>query len=161
SSVAGALTTAHGREIIHRDLKPENIILCKGGDVVKVVDFGVAKLKTAPELTAFNTILGTVAYMAPEQITAKPVDARTDQYALAMIMYEMLAGKRPDDPSTVAEQAMKILYGQPPQLADYDAKMNAVLSRGMAKNPLERYATVAEFMEALIACAGVPMVAST
>ncbi len=154
-AVVAALTAAHAREIIHRDLKPENIILCKG-DVVKVVDFGVAKLRGGADLTAFNTILGTVAYMAPEQITAKAVDSRTDQYALATIFYELLSGQRPDEPKTVAEQAMKILYGQPAPLENVPAGVNEVLFRAMAKNSLERYATVNEFYESLAAVIAVP-----
>jgi eukaryotic-like serine/threonine-protein kinase len=151
-AVASALTAAHAREIIHRDLKPENIILCKG-DLVKVVDFGVAKLRGAPELTAFNTILGTVAYMAPEQITAKAVDSRTDQYALGVIIHELLSGTPPAQATSVAEQAMKILYGQLPPVEGLDSRVNDVLFRAMAKNPFERYASVGELMSALLEAA--------
>ncbi|HZS42561.1 MAG TPA: serine/threonine-protein kinase [Polyangia bacterium] len=149
-AVASALSAAHAREIIHRDLKPENIILCKG-DVVKVVDFGVAKLRGAPELTAFNTILGTVAYMAPEQVTAKAVDSRTDQYALGVIIHELLSGTQPSGTAqSVAEQAMKILYGQLPPVEGVQPKVNEALFRAMAKNPFERYASVSEFIDALL-----------
>jgi serine/threonine-protein kinase len=148
-AVAAALAAAHARDIVHRDLKPENIILCKG-DVVKVVDFGVAKLRGAPELTAFNTILGTVAYMAPEQITAKAIDARTDQYALGVILHELLSGQPPAQAASVAEQAMKILYGQLPPVEGVAPQVNEVLFRAMAKNPFERYASVGELMSALL-----------
>src|SRR6476619_6234718 len=80
AAVGAALSVANARDVIHRDLKPENIVLCADGSV-KVVDFGVAKLRGAPELTAVNTIVGTVPYMAPEQLMGGVLDGRVDQYA--------------------------------------------------------------------------------
>jgi serine/threonine-protein kinase len=94
-AVESALSTAHARGIIHRDLKPENIVLCRSG--VKVLDFGVAKLRGGPELTAFNAIVGTLAYMAPEQVSGRRVDGRTDQFAFATILYELLSGEKAFD----------------------------------------------------------------
>src|SRR4029079_14595373 len=79
-AVAGALSAAHEKRVVHRDLKPENVILCIQG-AVKVVDFGIAKLRGGQELTAFNSILGTITYMAPEQLMAGKIDARADQFA--------------------------------------------------------------------------------
>ena len=154
-AVGSALTAAHARDIVHRDLKPENIILCRG-DVVKVVDFGVAKLRHGPELTAFNTILGTVAYMAPEQITAQKVDGRTDQYALANIVHELLSGARPPDNESVPQQAMKILYQQPPPLGEVPGAVNEVLFQAMAKDPGARFPSVKAFVDALLEAALAP-----
>ena len=154
AAVSSALTAAHLRDITHRDLKPENIIICKGENV-KVVDFGVAKLRHGPELTAMNVVVGTVGYMSPEQISGGMVDPRTDQFALASIVYGMLAGLPAFElQGSVAAQAMAILHHHPPALSSVSPAVNAALQRGMAKNPFHRYATTAEFMDALAAAAG-------
>ena len=148
-AVAGALTAAHAREVIHRDLKPENIVLLAGG-AVKVVDFGVAKLRGAPELTALNTIVGTVPYMAPEQLLGGVLDARVDQYALAAIAYEMLAGEMAfSGTGSVADVARRVLTHQPPFIADVPQAVNEVLFRGMARAAGERFGAVAELAAAL------------
>ena len=94
-AIAGALLVAHRQGIVHRDIKPENVIL--SGDEVFVVDFGIAKalLDTGAErLTSTGLAVGTPVYMSPEQATAAPVDARTDQYSLAAVLYEMLVASR-------------------------------------------------------------------
>ena len=94
SQIASALAEAHSKAITHRDLKPGNVMLCKNG--VKVLDFGLAKLHAHPDdgLTQANAVMGTPAYMAPEQRAGKPCDARTDIYALGLILFEMATGKR-------------------------------------------------------------------
>ena len=155
SAVGGALVAAHARNVIHRDLKPENIVLCADG-CVKVVDFGVAKLRGAPELTAVNTIVGTVPYMAPEQLMGGVLDARVDQYALAIIAYEMLAGEMAFDGSgAVADVARRVLTHVPPFVAGVPQAVNEVLFRGMARAADERFAQVADFIAALDAGRGV------
>ncbi|HEX8954361.1 MAG TPA: serine/threonine-protein kinase, partial [Polyangia bacterium] len=151
--VGAALTVAHARDVIHRDLKPENIVLCADG-CVKVVDFGVAKLRGAPELTAVNTIVGTVPYMAPEQLMGGVLDARVDQYALAAIAYEMLAGEMAFDGSgTVADVARRVLTHVPPFVAGVPQAVNEVIFRGMARAADERFASVAELVAALTVAA--------
>src|SRR5262249_9524155 len=105
--VASALATAHQHNIVHRDLKPQNIMLARdtaGRDVVKLVDFGIAKtFDESTQLTSVGSALGTPYYMAPEQIEGRPVDARCDIYALGIILYEMLVGEVPfADQSTPA-----------------------------------------------------------
>ena len=153
--VAAALSAAHARDVTHRDLKPENIILCKG-NTVKVVDFGVAKLRNAPELTAMNVVVGTVGYMAPEQITGGKVDPRTDQFALASIVYYMLSGTPAFEiEGSVAAHAMRILHHQPPPLPELSDQVNAVLRRGMAKEPGQRFPSVNDFQLALAQAASV------
>ena len=102
--IADALDHAHRHGVVHRDLKPGNIMLTR--DSVKLLDFGLAKLKERDEqvladptqsarLTEVGTILGTVPYMAPEQIEGREVDARTDLFALGVVLYEMVCGRRP------------------------------------------------------------------
>ncbi len=148
-AVGSALTMAHKRDVIHRDLKPENIVLCADGSV-RVVDFGVAKLRGAPELTAVNTIVGTVPYMAPEQLMGGALDARVDQYALAVIAYEMVAGEMAFDSSgTVADVARRVLTHVPPFIAGVPQAVNEVIFRGMARARDERFASVAELIAAL------------
>ena len=155
SAVGSALSVAHAREVIHRDLKPENIVLCADGNV-KVVDFGVAKLRGAPELTAVNTIVGTVPYMAPEQLMGGVLDGRIDQYALAVIAYEMLAGEMAFDGSgAVADVARRVLTHVPPFVAGVPQAVNEVIFRGMSRAADERYASVSEFVTALEQAAAV------
>jgi serine/threonine protein kinase len=155
-AVAAGLTVAHARDVIHRDLKPENIVLCADGGV-KVVDFGVAKLRGAPELTAVNKILGTVPYMAPEQLMGGVLDARVDQYALAAIAYEMLAGEMAFDGSgSVTDVARRILTHVPPFVAGVPQAVNEVLFRGMARAAGDRFDSVADFERALVDAAAAP-----
>jgi serine/threonine protein kinase len=156
AAVGAALAAAHEREVIHRDLKPENIVLCATG-AVKVVDFGVAKLRGAPELTAVNTIVGTVPYMAPEQLMGGVLDARVDQYALATIAYEMLAGEMAfDGHGSVTDVARRVLTHQPPLVAGVPDALNEALFRGMARAAGDRFASVTELVAALRAAAGGP-----
>ncbi len=155
-AVGAALAAAHAHNVIHRDLKPENIVLCADGSV-KVVDFGVAKLRGAPELTAANTIVGTVPYMAPEQLMGGVLDARVDQYALAVIAYEALAGEMAFDGSgAVADVARRVLTQVPPFIAGLSQAVNEVLFRGMARAAAERFPQMADFAAALRAAAALP-----
>jgi serine/threonine protein kinase len=152
SAVGSALEAAHAHKVIHRDLKPENIMLT--GDIVKVVDFGVAKLRGAPELTAVNTIVGTVPYMAPEQLMGNASDPRVDQYALATIAYEMLAGEMAFDGSgSVPDVARRVLTHVPPFIAGVAQAVNEVLFRAMSRQPANRFSSVAMFVNALVSTA--------
>jgi serine/threonine-protein kinase len=148
-AVTGALTAAHDKGIVHRDLKPENVILAKGGGI-KVVDFGIAKLRGGQELTAFNSILGTVTYMAPEQLVAGHIDARADQFALSAIVYEMLSGDMPfGSEGSIPEIADRVMLQQPAAITGYPQPVQEVLLRGMAKEAANRYANVDGFFRAL------------
>jgi serine/threonine protein kinase len=121
-----------------------------------VVDFGVAKLHGAAGLTAFNTTVGTVPYMSPEQILGGALDGRTDQFALGAITYEMLSGGSCfGGPMSVPDQALRVLRHVPPPLDGVPAAVNAVLARALAKEAGDRYPTVQEFLAAMAEAAGV------
>jgi serine/threonine-protein kinase len=162
SPVASALDAAHRAGLVHRDVKPSNMLMdvLPGRPVhVYLSDFGVSKSVTAATgLTAAGAILGTLAYMSPEQVRSQPVDGRSDQYALACSAYELLAGTPPfqrDDPAA-------LMYAQlsesPPPLTstrpDLAPDVDGVLSTGLAKKPGERYASCGEFADALRAALG-------
>jgi eukaryotic-like serine/threonine-protein kinase len=152
-AVGRALEAAHARDVVHRDLKPENIMLLAGGGV-KVVDFGVAKLRGAPELTAVNTVVGTVPYMSPEQLMGNTSDPRVDQYALATIAYELLAGEMAfDGTGAVADVARRVLMHTPPFIAGIPQALNEVVFRGMSRDPRQRFPSVTELVAAFTAAA--------
>ncbi len=136
SDIAQALAAAHDAGVVHRDLKPENVILT-ASDSVKVVDFGIAALEhaDAPQLTAEGALLGTPAYMAPEQMTGGRVDARADIHAAGTVLFEMIAGTHPLHPA--AAQAPV-----PPPIA-------AVIERCRQHDPDSRYASARELVRAL------------
>ena len=154
------LAAAHGRGIVHRDLKPENLYICRrndASDLVKVLDFGIAKLHTgrSTSLTQTGTTMGTPYYMSLEQARgAKDVDHRTDIYALGVILYEMLSGAKPHPGESYNAILYHVLTQEPAPLdsmrPDLPPGVSAIVQKAMAREPGDRYASVAEFMEALI-----------
>jgi serine/threonine-protein kinase len=159
--ICGSLAEAHARGIIHRDLKPGNIHITERGgqkDFVKVLDFGIAKKLDAPPtggpVTMQGTVLGTPPYMAPEQFSAGTLDPRADQYALAVLTYEMLSGALPFEGRTPWEWATLHLQAQPRPLESHAAtrelpgfRKSAVL-KALAKRREDRYPDVLEFLQA-------------
>jgi eukaryotic-like serine/threonine-protein kinase len=155
-----ALDYAHREGVIHRDIKPENILLTLDGDTL-VADFGIARALGGPaesRLTQAGLALGTPAYMAPEQATGdRSVDARTDQYSLAITCYEMLTGRPPFDGTTGAAVIAKRFSAPAPSAratrTDLSDATDLALRRALALDPDERFRTVAEFVRALGATA--------
>ncbi|MEO8904490.1 MAG: serine/threonine-protein kinase [Polyangiaceae bacterium] len=158
TQVAAGLAAVHGALIVHRDLKPANIFLTElppDGFLVKLLDFGIGKrIGASQSLTGENDVMGTPDYMPPEQAQGKTasVDQRGDQYSLATIVYEMLAGRGPfqGDMMAILEQ---VIGSEPPLIESLVSRLptgvGPVLRRAMAKEPSDRFATVTEFATAL------------
>jgi eukaryotic-like serine/threonine-protein kinase len=150
------LVAAHDRNIVHRDLKPENLFLCRrndGGDLVKVLDFGIAKLHDQGQVTRTGATMGTPAYMSIEQARgAHEVDQRTDIYALGVILYELLSGVRPHPGSSYNEIIVHIATETPAPLGGLrplPSALCAVVERAMAREAEHRFSSVIELWEAL------------
>jgi serine/threonine protein kinase len=160
--VARGLAAAHDRGIIHRDLKPENIVVLRDG-LVKILDFGLAKQSAvAPEgsgdqqtmaATDPGTVLGTVGYMAPEQVRGEPADSRSDLFALGAVLHELASGQRAFARPTAAETMTAILREDPPDLAAANSQVPPALARvvrhALEKDPHDRFQTARDFAFAL------------
>ena len=156
--VARGLALAHEHGIIHRDIKPDNIMLLPDG-LVKVMDFGLAKSENV-DLTAPGTILGTPAFMAPEQIRGDRVDHRCDLWALGVVFFNMLTGKRPFAGSSIHILANRILE-ETPEIPPVPAVVQSVLMKALAKTPAQRFQSANEFIVALGAGPALPNPEST
>ena len=152
-----ALAEAHAAGIVHRDLKPENIFLARrwsGDEVVKLLDFGVAKVPDAGALTQTDNVLGTPAYMSPEQLLgSRDVDHRTDIWSLGIILYELLTDELPFEGETFFHLGIRIREKPTPRVrcarGDVPEAIDAVIARCLAKQRTDRYADVSELAEAL------------
>jgi len=154
---ASALAAAHERGIVHRDLKPENLMVRSDG-YVKLVDFGLAKLIPRESMasmagtvaaTAPGTLMGTLAYMAPEQAEAGAIDQRTDVFAFGLIAYEALAGTHPFARPTIIDQLHALIHDAAPPLTGVPAVLADCVSRCLAKRPADRYHSMRDVMAEL------------
>ena len=165
----GALQYSHSMGIIHRDIKPANIMVLErtSEDIakgqpgqIKVMDFGISRaIEEAGEaLTKANVVMGSARYMSPEQVSGKDVDARSDLYSAACVIYEMIAGRSPFDAESNVDLAAKHLSDTPEPPSKFTplevpAGLDEVILKGLAKNPDERYQSAAEFAQALVSVA--------
>ncbi|HEY2896266.1 MAG TPA: serine/threonine-protein kinase [Gemmatimonadaceae bacterium] len=160
--VASALEAAHERGIVHRDLKPDNIMISRGrdgADLVKVVDFGIAKAAegAGQKVTRTGLVVGTPEYMSPEQLTGDTLDGRSDLYALALVTFNMLTGTLPFTGQTTQEALLKRLTDRPLSLAEarpdlsWPPALQGALDRALTRLASDRYQHASEFGSALVA----------
>lgn len=154
-AVAQALEVAHQHAIIHRDVKPSNVLISKSGNI-KLTDFGIAKLVQdleSTQLTQSGVLVGTPAYMSPEQIEGQMVDTRTDLYALGAVLYEMLTGKRYLDAASPMALLYKIINEQPLPPSRFDQSipqaLDSLIMRCLAKNPKDRFSSAGDLAQEL------------
>jgi ABC-type multidrug transport system ATPase subunit len=167
AQAAQALDHAHRRGIVHRDVKPSNILVSRledGSEHAWLADFGIAKILTGNTVSE-SLVAGTPSYMAPEQITGKRVDARTDIFALGCITAEMLSGKRCFPGTNFTQLMYKIVHDIPDGLSDVamaaGPELEATVRRALAKSPEDRFHTVAEFRAQLLQPASPPRLTIT
>ncbi|HEV3331134.1 MAG TPA: protein kinase [Bryobacteraceae bacterium] len=149
---ADALDYTHSRGVIHRDIKPANLMIDHAG-TAKVMDFGIARINDTRTSTPTGMVMGTVEYMAPEQIRGETVDGRADQFSLAVVAYQMMTGSTLFGPNTLATLTYKIVNEAPPPASTRNAALprgvDVVLAKALAKTPSERFTNCGEFVGAL------------
>ena len=152
AAVLDALDYAHRRGVVHRDIKTANLIVTPEGSV-KVMDFGIARVLGTARRTRVGYVVGTLGYMAPEQIQGAEVDGRTDVYALGIVLYEMLAGRVPFVADTEWALMQAQVHDTPPpphEFADVAPPIEAAVLRALAKAPVDRFQTAVEFKTAIL-----------
>jgi serine/threonine-protein kinase len=151
--IAAGLAFAHEHGVVHRDVKPQNVLLDESG-TAKVTDFGIARsIEPGDGLTETGTLLGTSEYISPEQAGGRRVDARSDQYSLGVVLYELLTGETPYSGDNFMAVAMKHMHDPVPSVRDrrpdVPASVDAIVSRAMAKRPEDRFPSTREMVAAL------------
>jgi eukaryotic-like serine/threonine-protein kinase len=156
AQIADGLGYAHSKGIVHRDIKPANVMITASG-MVKIMDFGIARVRGSQRLTREGSALGTLAYMSPEQVRGEEADGRSDLYSLAIMLYEMLSGAVPFEADTEYELMQAQIKKRAPRLSSrlptIDNRIDAAMARGLAKNADQRFASAREFSDALGATA--------
>src|SRR5262245_3712028 len=149
-AIVDAVCYMHGNSVIHRDIKSNNIKITSSGEV-KLLDFGIAKSDTTPNLTATGDVVGTLRYLSPEQLKGGIADARSDIWALGVLFYEMVSGVPPFDSPTLGELCEKIMkcsYAPPSTVnSGVPAEIEAMISRCLKKNPATRYQSAQSLLD--------------
>lgn len=152
AQAAEGMAYAHEMGIVHRDIKPANLMITENGRV-KVMDFGIARMRGSQRLTRDGSIVGTLAYISPEQLKGKEGDERSDLYSLAVLFYELLAGKAPFQAETDYDLIQAHVNEAPPKLGPLvpglPPAIDAAITKALAKKPETRFASVSEFAAAL------------
>ena len=148
TQVGEGLAEAHKAGIVHRDIKPANLLITKTG-VVKILDFGLAKLAGTEGVTQTGTTVGTVAYMSPEQARGQEVDHRTDIWSLGVVLYEMLAGTPPFAGENLLSISNAIMDGEPASLTGASSSAHGVVTKALNKDKAKRYLSVADLLTEL------------
>ena len=155
SQAADGLAYAHQHDVVHRDIKPANIMILGDGRV-KIMDFGIARMRTADVRTQTGVVLGSPRYLSPEQVLGKRSDGRADIFSLGVIIYEMIAGKTPFDGVDVNSLMFQIVNFTPPPPSAVNTALpqmlDLIIAKALAKSADERYATIAELAADLRAC---------
>jgi len=142
---AGALDSAHERGVVHRDVKPGNLLLDSDGDL-RVADFGIASAAGLHSLTLTGTVLGTAGYLSPEQARGERATPASDRYSLAIVAYELLAGRRPFESESPTAEASAHVQAEVPSISP---QLDPVFGRALAKDPRARFETASDFVAAL------------
>ena len=148
---AGALDAAHRHGIVHRDVKPGNLLLDRDGDL-RVADFGIASAAGMDSLTMTGTVLGTAGYLSPEQAQGERATPASDRYALAVVAFELLTGRRPFESESATAEAAAHVHAEIPSVsavADLPPELDPVFRRALAKDPAQRFGSSEDFVEAL------------
>lgn len=154
--VLNALICAHSHGVIHRDIKPENIHILPSG-IIKLTDFGIARITFEPSLTMEGEVFGTPSYMSPEQVKGLPLDGRSDLFSLGVVMYEMLSGKKPfrgDSPVTIT---YNILSQEPEPIPGLPLPLWEIVKKSLQKNPANRFRDAEEMLKAIKSLRELPL----
>ncbi|MEI6913926.1 MAG: protein kinase [Armatimonadota bacterium] len=143
-----ALTAAHARSIIHRDIKPDNIVFSRN-EQIKLMDFGIAKIASDNTMTRTGQVLGSPAYMSPEQVLGKPVDQRSDLFSLGVVLYECLTGRKPFEGDSITAVSHKIAFEMPAPLTGQSPFWTQFLLKALEKDPAARFQTASQMVASL------------
>jgi serine/threonine-protein kinase len=151
SQILSGLTHAHQRQVVHRDVKPDNIHILPGG-AVKLTDFGIARLTEEASLTGEGQVFGTPSYMSPEQIEGRFIDHRSDLFSMGIVLYEMVAGRKPFTGDSVVSITYSIMHNDPAPLVGIPYGVEQAIFRALSKDPGRRFTSADEMRNEFLRC---------